>query len=107
MTLKPGRIPCINPKCRRTAPQEKYEPGTEFICGKCFKLVNPDLKSRYHSLKKRWKQVKRLAAKRGTPDHEPRRLWWQIDVNWSKIKAEFTDPEKPEGLSAFLDEVGM
>lgn len=31
---KPDRIPCVVPGCRRTAPKEKYPPGTLIMCGK-------------------------------------------------------------------------
>jgi len=42
---KPGRIPCINQRCKRTAPADKYRPGTEIICGKCFKALPAEIKA--------------------------------------------------------------
>jgi hypothetical protein len=36
--MKPGRIPCEVPFCRRTAPAARYEPETRIICGKCWRL---------------------------------------------------------------------
>ena len=36
----PGRIPCLVPHCRRTAPASKYPPGTVIICGKHWRMVD-------------------------------------------------------------------
>lgn len=36
----PGRIPCVIPFCRCTAPKERYPDGTEIICSKCYRLAS-------------------------------------------------------------------
>lgn len=107
------RIPCLNPPCRRTAPADKYEPGDEIVCGKCWKLLPPRLTARYKALKRRDRRLDRLALK---GRHQSRGPQWERVTslftaaqgrNWAAIRACFLQPEKPVGLEAFLDEVGL
>jgi len=67
--MKPGRIPCIVPGCRRTAPDEGYP---EFICRKHWRGVPLRLRKRYQKLcrimrrewpSKRARKAARIAAK--------------------------------------------
>ena len=41
-----GRIPCINPRCRRTADAAKFD-CEEIICGKCFRSLPAEEKLRW------------------------------------------------------------
>lgn len=45
--MKPGRIPCEVLTCRRTAPADRYAPGTRIICGKCARLASPEARKAY------------------------------------------------------------
>lgn len=45
--MKPSRIPCAVMGCRRTAPEAKYEPGTQIICGKCWRLGGRTVREAY------------------------------------------------------------
>ncbi len=47
MTTKPGRIPCVVIACRRTAPADKYGPGTIICCGKCWRLADKGLRRKW------------------------------------------------------------
>lgn len=111
---KPGRIPCINPRCRRTAPADKYEPGTQIICGKCWKLVPESLRKRDRYLWRHHRKLERY-RKRGLDPIEANRVDRLIDQveghlhsHWGQIRACFIgDSEKPEGLDAFLEEMNL
>lgn len=106
----PGRIPCIRPGCRRTAPAEKYAAGVEIVCGKCWRTLPAGLRETYRQLAKRRRQMRRLALK---PDRrlQAERLIELIDEaddrNWGRIRAYLAEPEQPVGLDAFLDEIGL
>lgn len=110
---KPGRIPCLNPRCNRTAPAEKHAEGAEIVCQKCWKLTPKELRDRYASLKKRQKSVERLLKKRPETDQKDlhfRAIWRQMDINWGLIRAYWcaSDAEKPpEGLENFLESAGI
>lgn len=106
-----SRIPCINPACRRTAPAEKYEPGTiDVICPKCWRLLPPALTNHYRDLARRQRQMARLARK---PDRAAQalRLLAMVEAaqgrNWQAIRQQFAAPVRPVGLDAFLDEAGF
>lgn len=112
----PSRIPCINPRCRRTAPAEKYEPGEEIICRTCFKLLPAAVAARYRALHKRERRLLRLVEKAITRGKigEPRVLRLQGTIqglrlkNWQAMRAYFQEPgDKPVGLDAFLEEMGL
>jgi hypothetical protein len=69
--VKPGRIPCLNPRCQRTAPIEKYPRGTEIVCGKCWKLLPKTLRGNYKILRGYRRRIERITARRraqGTVD---------------------------------------
>lgn len=100
------RIPCINTRCRRTAPADKYEPNTEIICRTCMKNLPPKLRDRFKQLRKRERQLKRAWKKRGENNPALPIIWDQIDKNWVEIKESFHS-EKPEGLENFLNEIGI
>lgn len=110
--MKPGRTPCINPSCRRTADAKEF-PG-EMICGKCFRAL-PDRDRKEH--RRLWREIRkweRRIAK--TVDelkrqrmHDIRNMWvGKLQRHWDEsIKGSFANPEKPEGLESFLEEIGL
>lgn len=106
-----GRIPCINPSCRRTAPAEKF-PGQEIVCGKCWKLLPKAMTERYRQLRRARRRLERLARNRvrkgGTvPETFGATLDRALQRNWGEIHNYFVAPEKPVGLDTFLEEMGM
>jgi hypothetical protein len=106
------RIPCINPRCRRTAPADEH--GGEIICGKCFRTL-PQATRQEH--RRYWRQIRKWdRAITRTADvlrtqrmHDIRnRLAWQLGLHWDReIKPFFLAPEKPAGIDTFLEEVGL
>jgi hypothetical protein len=108
------RIPCINPRCRRTARADRYEPNTEIICGKCFRALPPDVKARRRQLEGRLRHVKRSVARRFAAmgieverSGTVRRVQIELNVQWDEIKCHLNSPERPMGLDGFLQEVGL
>lgn len=110
---KPGRIPCLNPRCNRTGSPEKLPNCTSIVCYQCWKKTPKAFTERYKSLKKRERSLQRMLKKRPETHENPHifdRIWWQMDVNWARIRAYWTAPEPespPEGLESFLEEVGL
>lgn len=49
------RISCAVPYCRRTAPADKFEPGSRIICGKHWRLGDERPRRAYSLAKKRLK----------------------------------------------------
>ncbi|PZU95534.1 MAG: hypothetical protein DI527_00565 [Chelatococcus sp.] len=43
--MKPGRIPCCIPFCRRTASKEKFPDCEEIICGKHWRMADKKARS--------------------------------------------------------------
>jgi hypothetical protein len=113
---KPGRIPCINPTCRRTAARDRDDdPETEIICGKCFRALPVALRGRYKQLSQREKRLLRLADRAVTkgeigPDRV-NRIARLIETaraqNWGAVRQYFQRPDRPAGLEGFLQEVGL
>jgi len=109
-----GRIPCINPRCRRTAPADKCLPSTEIICGKCFRNLPLDWRRRNRELWRRRRFIERRWRKRiSTGDIAPG-LPAPLDVidrnlhaQWQQFKTYFTAPEKPADLESFLQAIGL
>lgn len=108
-----SRIPCINPACRRTAPAEKYEAGTEIICGKCFRALPAEIRNDnrhcWREYRKWDRRIKRTSDELKLPKMQSIRDLWsaRIDQNWAAIQASIASPEKPEGLDAILEELGL
>ncbi|THK33997.1 hypothetical protein EHS39_33000 [Ensifer sp. MPMI2T] len=106
-----GRTPCINPCCRRTAPADKF-PG-EMICGKRFRALPAEVRNEHRGI---WRQIRKW-QRRITKTSDELKLqrmrgilgMWchRLDANWSAIKAVVLNPEKPEGLDAILEELGL
>lgn len=108
-----GRIACITPNCRRTAPAEKYEEGTEIICGKCFRNLPQHLRADHRRFWKEIRKWRRRVTK--TADelklqrmHGIEEMWCKrLNENWEAIRSAVANPEKPEGLEAILEELGL
>ncbi len=111
---KPGRIPCVNPRCRRTAPADRF--GTvEFVCGKCWRTVPPALRKRYRTLNRRQRRVLARIERRiargtialATVDRIRATFEHARHENWSAIGGHFLAPARPIGLDGFLQELGL
>lgn len=104
------RIPCINPRCRRAAPANKYEPGVEIVCRGCWRLLPRHLTDPYKRLAKLRRKMVRLARK---PDRaaQAEGLLLTIeraqDRNWQAIRGSLLGPAEPAGLGRFLEEMGF
>lgn len=104
------RTPCINPRCRRTFKDE----GCEMICGKCFRTLPEVVRSEHRWL---WREIRKWDRRITRTGDELRiarmrdiryRLSAGLNSHWDAvIKPFFVTPEKPEGLDAFLEEVGL
>lgn len=112
--MNSDRIPCINPRCCRTAPAEKCEPSTEIICGKCLRSLPLDWRRRDRELRRRRRFVVRRWHKRISCGDIAPESPAPLDVIdralcelWDQAKAYFTTPEKPANLSSFLQEIGL
>ncbi|MBN7758959.1 hypothetical protein JYP46_19195 [Nitratireductor aquimarinus] len=106
------RTPCINPRCRRTGPADEF-PG-EMICGKCFRSLPEGVRREHRRL---WREIRKWERRITRTSDEMKivkmhnivtRLSWQLSRHWDReIKTLFLAPEKPEGLDAFLEEMGL
>ncbi|MCO5085103.1 MAG: hypothetical protein M9939_26495 [Mesorhizobium sp.] len=106
------RRPCINPRCRRTFKAD--DGSSETICGKCFRML-PEATRKEH--RTYWREIRKWdrrvartsdALKLPTMHRIRERLSDRLNRHWdAEIKAPFVTPEKPEGLDAFLEEVGL
>lgn len=107
-----GRTPCINPRCKRTGPEDKF-PG-EMICGKCFRMLPEAVRQGHRGYWREIRKWEKRIARTGdelkiTKMHSIRnRLVWRLVLHWDReIKPRMLAPEMPEGLDAFLEEVGL
>ncbi|EBU7498145.1 hypothetical protein DK058_25050 [Salmonella enterica subsp. enterica serovar Typhi] len=107
----PDRAPCINPRCRRTFKQE--HDGQEVICGKCFRALPQALRLTHRRC---WREIRKWHRRilRTIDPLRARRMhvildrWGaRLDANWELIRKAVTAPEKPDGLDAFLEEMGL
>lgn len=106
------RVPCINPRCRRTFKAEEH--GGEVVCGKCFRMLPEAVRKEHRGY---WREIRkwdrritrtgdelkivRIRAVRDT-------LSMRLGLHWDTyIKPFFLAPEKPDGLDVFLEEVGL
>lgn len=106
------RIPCINPRCRRTAAASKYEPGEEIVCRTCFRALPQSVRNRYRALGRRERRVIRLIDKAirtrlSLPPVEY--LQGAMEraryANWRRMVEFFRPVERPAGIDAFLEEM--
>lgn len=109
--LRAGRVPCVNPRCRRTAPADRHDPGSEIVCGQCWRLLPKRMTRRYRALRKRERRLLRLVEKAiarrritaARVDRLHRSIRLLCQHNWGDIRSYFLSPEQPEGLAAFLE----
>lgn len=106
------RIPCINPNCRRTAKREDFD-GQEIICAKCFRALPASIRTRRKQLQKRSRLLDRLARRKAL---QGKGFKWALvarkfdaawSENWEAMRAYFAPGERPEGLPAFLEDMGL
>ena len=108
----PDRIPCINPRCRRTSADDGR--SGEIICGKCFRCLPMSVRTEHRRI---WREIRKWERRivRSADDLRSSRMRRVLDRlidrlnrHWnSDIKPEFLAPEKPEGLDGFLEEAGL
>lgn len=74
--------------CRRTADASKYEPGTEIICGKCFRLAPKYLRRRESRIKRIMKRmgIQDWDWEKTRPGSAERRVIVLHYETWQKIK---------------------
>lgn len=110
---KPGRIPCINPTCKRTASVEKHPDSDEIICGKCFKALPAELRAEHQRC---WREMNKWRRRITRTSDEIRlhrmamvlyRAHEHLMANWSKIREHVIEPDRPAGIDTFLSEMGM
>lgn len=107
------RIPCINPRCRRTAAQDKFPDCDEIICGTCFRSLPADLRNENRRCWREYRKWDRRIMRTSDPlkahrMHDIRNRWAAlINRNWDRIRSHIKSPEKPEGLDSFLDSAGL
>lgn len=107
-----GRTPCINPRCRRTGASDKF-PG-EMICGKCFHTLPEAVRKEHRGY---WCEIRKWERRMMRTSDEIKiarmrdirdRISLRLGLHWDReIKPRFTAPEKPEGLEAFMEELGL
>lgn len=113
--IRPGRIPCINLRCRRTAPADRYESDTEIICGKCFRFLPPSLRRIYRTLTRRETRVlrrieRRVAGGTITADGVNRietAFRRRRETLWCSIRNAVNPADRPAGLDSILEELGL
>ncbi|GAA2887679.1 hypothetical protein GGQ99_004726 [Aminobacter niigataensis] len=108
------RIPCINPRCRRTASSDKHPDSAEIICGKCFCCLPASVRAEHRRL---WRELRKWERRitRTADDlkaNRMRRVRDRLEDNlnrhWiSDVRPNFFEPGRPEGLASFLEEVGF
>lgn len=110
--MKEGRTPCINPRCQRTGAADEF-PG-EMICGKCFRTLPVAVRKEHRGYWRQLRNYRRRIARSldevqiGRLRNVEARISRNLGRHWDEvIKPFFVAPEKPEGLDAFLEEVGL
>ena len=106
------RIPCINPRCRRTFKREHG--SSETVCGKCFRGLPAEVRSEH---RRYWREIRKWNRRIARTSDEIRirrmrairdRFSFLLNRHWeTEIKRRLTATEKPEGIDAFLEEVGL
>lgn len=106
------RIPCINPRCRRTFKAD--DASSEIICGKCFRTL-PEATRKEH--RGYWREIRMWDRRVARSSDELKilrmrairdRISDRLNEHWAaKIKPPFLSPEKPAGLDTFLEEIGF
>lgn len=91
-----SRIPCLNPRCRRTADREKMGADcTGIICGKCWRALPQFMRDRHKQLEKRERSLRSKIDRRMMRGTIAPGI---VDIIGRRI----TVPERPLGLGGFL-----
>ncbi|ESW92684.1 hypothetical protein NKL07_22155 [Mesorhizobium sp. C280B] len=107
------RIPCVNPRCRRTAAQEKFPDSHEIICGRCFRALPAAFRAEHRRC---WREINKWERRilRTADPLKAQRMrdicneWVdRLNAGWIEIRRSIERPDKPVGLDAFLEEVGL
>lgn len=108
----PERIPCINPRCRRTFKPEDC--SGEIVCGKCFRTLPEAVRAEHRGY---WREIRKWKRRilRSTDEIKIGRMHEiknghsrRLGQHWDRvIKPFFLAPEKPAGLDTFLEEMGF
>jgi hypothetical protein len=109
------RLPCLNPRCGRSFKKRQPDEDHDVVCGKCWRLLPVRLTRRHKALRARSRRIGRLARRKRTGIYNTPRQLWRIGLkldrlwnrNWDEIRAFFRPVDKPEGIDAFLEEVGL
>jgi len=109
------RIACLNPRCGRTAPADKYPMSVEVICGKCFRGLPTAIRERHRRHERRYRKAQRAYQRRSSKNMLPPSVEDRfgltadavLNASWERMRRYFQEPDKPEGLEAFLEEVGL
>ncbi|WP_316227853.1 hypothetical protein [Bradyrhizobium sp. SZCCHNR3015] len=90
--MKPGRIPCVIPFCRRTADATKYGEDTVIICGKHWRMASATLRRRRSKLERRYRRrfgdQNAWDMPAGTEREEAIRLQTLIHDLWERCKSQ-------------------
>lgn len=105
------RIPCINPRCRRTFKPDGN--SGEIICGKCFKTLPEETRKVHRGY---WREIRKWDRRisRNGDEFKIRRMRQirdrysnLLNFHWDEnIKGFFLAPEKPDGLVGFFEDMG-
>lgn len=107
------RIPCINPRCRRTAAQDKFPDSKEIICGKCFRALPLAFRQEHRRCWREINKWERRILKTADPLKAQRmraicnRWTEKLNAAWDEMRKAIEQPEKPVGLDTFLEEMRL
>ncbi|TIT43736.1 MAG: hypothetical protein E5W76_05455 [Mesorhizobium sp.] len=106
------RVPCINPRCRRTFKREHE--SQEIICGKCFRMLPEAVRSAHRGF---WREIRKWDRRMARTADELKivrmravrnTLSMRLGLHWDvHIKAPLLAPDKPAGLETFMEEIGL
>ena len=106
------RIPCINPRCRRTFKREHEDQET--VCGDCFRMLPDAVRIEHRGF---WREIRKWDRRITRTSDElkiesmkraRRQVSAKLAEHWdAHIKGYFSAPEKPVGLETFLEEIGL
>ena len=66
-----GRLPCVNPRCRRTAAEEKHPGATSIICRGCWRALPASLRRGYNAYWARERRLIRLHRRKDCQGRAP------------------------------------
>lgn len=107
------RIPCINPRCRRTAAQDKFPDSKEIICAKCFRALPLAFRQEHRRCWREINKWERRILKTVDPLKAQRmrvicnRWTDRLNAGWNEMRKTIVQPEKPVGLDTFLEEMRL